>query len=159
ERRMYGTSPLSLDAPLPGDDNAVMGDLFSQEQGLGVLFGQSFSFEDEAVTSTSLDVGLAKLPPDNPRLCAALVSSSIDQLAASGRGARATRDRHLNPVRMALLAHRGDPVWDTSRAPCVIINRDMLPYIAPPLLLTQAQFGAQVGQSAPGLAIEYQRGF
>ena len=32
-------------------------------------------------------------------------------------------------------------------------------YIAPRLLLTEAQFCAQVGQSAPGVAIEYHRGF
>src|SRR5690606_28769199 len=40
ERQLYGRTPLSLDTPLAGDDHAVMGDLFSQEQGLSALFGQ-----------------------------------------------------------------------------------------------------------------------
>lgn len=109
ERQLYGRTPLSLDTPLAGDDHAVVGDLVSEEQGLGALFGQSFDVEDEALTNTSLDVGLAQLQPDDQHLCAALVGSSIDQLAASGHGARATLYRRLKDIRLTLLAHGVEP--------------------------------------------------
>lgn len=105
ERQLYGHSPLSLEAPLPGDDNAVVGDLFSQDQGLGALFGQTFDLEDEVVTSISLDVGLSELPAHDQHLCAALVTSTIDQLAATGHGARASLYRRLKDIRLTLLAY------------------------------------------------------
>src|SRR5690606_1963433 len=35
ERQLYGRTPLSLDTPFAGDDHAVVGDLVSEEQGLG----------------------------------------------------------------------------------------------------------------------------
>ena len=76
---------------------------------MGALFGQSFDVEDQAITNTSLDVGLAQLQPDDQHLCVALVSSSIDQLAASGHGARATLYRRLKDIRLTLLAHGVEP--------------------------------------------------
>jgi RNA polymerase sigma-70 factor (ECF subfamily) len=105
ERQIYGCSPLSLDASLAGDDNAVVGDLFSENQGLAALFGQTFDVEGEVATSTSLDIGLSGLAAEDQRLCAALVTSTIDQLAASGHGARASLYRRLKDIRMTLLAH------------------------------------------------------
>lgn len=105
ERQIYGRSPLSLDAPLAGDDNAVVGDLLSEDQGLGALFGQTFDVEGEVATSTSLDVGLSELPTPDQHLCAALVTSTIDQLAATGHGARASLYRRLKDIRLTLLAH------------------------------------------------------
>lgn len=105
ERQLYGHSPLSLDTPLAGDDNAVVGDLFSQDQGLGALFGQTFDVEDEVVTSISLDVGLSELPAHDQHLCAALVTSTIDQLTAAGHGARASLYRRLKDIRLTLLAY------------------------------------------------------
>lgn len=105
ERQLYGAVPQSLDAPLSGDDNAVVTDLFSQDQGLAALFGQTFDVESEVVASASLDVGLSELPATDQHLCAALLGSTIDQLAASGHGARASLYRRLKDIRMTLLAH------------------------------------------------------
>lgn len=105
ERQIYGNSPLSLDAPLAGDDNTVVGDLFSQDQGLGALFGQSFEVEDEIVANASLDAGLSGLAESDQHLCAALATSTIDQLAASGHGARASLYRRLKNIRLSLLAY------------------------------------------------------
>lgn len=105
ERQLYGPVPLSLESPLPGDDNVVVGDLFSQDQGLGALFGQSFNVQDEIVANASLDAGLSGLAESDQHLCAALATSTIDQLAASGHGARASLYRRLKNIRLSLLAY------------------------------------------------------
>lgn len=105
ERQLYGHAPLSLDTSLAGDDNAVLGDLFSQDQGLGALFGQTFEATDEILVSAGLDVGLSELSEDDQHLCAALVGSTIEQLAAAGHGARASLYRRLKDIRLTLLAH------------------------------------------------------
>ncbi len=109
ERQLYGPIPLSLDTPLAGDDSAVVGDLFSEDQGLGALFGQTFDVGGEVATSTSLDVGLSELPAPDQHLCAALVTSTIDQLAATGHGARASLYRRIKDIRLTLLAHGVEP--------------------------------------------------
>jgi RNA polymerase sigma-70 factor (ECF subfamily) len=105
EWHIFGRSPLSLDRPLSGDDSTVVGDLFSQDQGLGALFGQTFDPADEITARVSLDAGLSALDVPDQDLCAALVTSTIDQLATSGHGARASLYRRLKNVRLALLAH------------------------------------------------------
>lgn len=105
ERQTYGCSALSLDAPLAGDDNAVVGDLVSEDQGLGTLFGQTFDVERAVITSASLDAGLPELADDDQQFCAALVESTIDQLAARGHGARASLYRRLKDIRLTLHAY------------------------------------------------------
>jgi RNA polymerase sigma-70 factor (ECF subfamily) len=105
ERRLYDDSSLSLDVPLAGADNATVGDLVSEDQGLGALFGQTFDVEGEVITSATLDAGLSELADDDQRLCAALVESTINQLAARGHGARASLYRRLKDIRLTLHAY------------------------------------------------------
>jgi hypothetical protein len=109
ERQLYGRMPVSIDTPLAGNDGAVIADLIPESQGFGALFDQSFNVEDKIVASASLDVGLSGLAETDRRLCAALVTATIDQLAASGHGARASLYRRLKNIRMALLAHGVEP--------------------------------------------------
>lgn len=109
DRRLWGQHPVSLDAPVAGDDGVVFGDLIANDQTLGALFSEIAGLEHKVLTAASLDAGLAMLEPENQHLCIALVKSTVDQLAASGHGARATLYRRLKNIRMALLAYGVEP--------------------------------------------------
>jgi len=109
DRRLCGPHPVSLDAPVAGDEGVVFGDLIANDQTLGGLFSEIVGFEHKVLTSASLDTGLARLEPDNQHLCVGLAKFSIDQLAASGHGTRATLYRRLKNIRMALLAYGVEP--------------------------------------------------
>lgn len=105
DRQLCGQHPISLDAPVAGDDGVVFSDLIANDQTLGGLFSEPVDFEHKVLTAASLENGLARLEPENQHLCIALVRSSLDQLAASGHGSRATLYRRLKNIRMALLAY------------------------------------------------------
>lgn len=105
ERRLFGFSPISLDAPLPAGDGAVMGDLVGEDESLAALFGQSFDAIGEAERRMDVERALGKIEAHDGALCAALSQASIGQLAAQGRGARSSLYRRLGELRMAFLAH------------------------------------------------------
>jgi RNA polymerase sigma-70 factor (ECF subfamily) len=109
DRRLCGPHPVSLDAPVAGDDGIVFGDLIANDQSLGALFSDTVGLEHQVLAATSLDAALARLEPESQHLCIALIKSTVDQLAGSGHGARATLYRRLKEIRLALLAYGVEP--------------------------------------------------
>jgi len=105
EHRLVGFPPISLDAPLPAGDGAVMGDLIGEDESLAALFGQSFDAIGEAERRMDLERALGKIEARDGALCAALSQASVGQLAARGRGARSSLYRRIGELRMAFLAH------------------------------------------------------
>jgi RNA polymerase sigma-70 factor (ECF subfamily) len=92
-----------------GDDGIVFGDLIANDQSLGALFSDTVGLEHQVLAATSLDAALARLEPESQHLCIALIKSTVDQLAGSGHGARATLYRRLKEIRLALLAYGVEP--------------------------------------------------
>jgi len=105
ERRLFGFSPVSLDAPLPDGDGAVMGDLVSEAESLAAMFGQRFDAIGDAERRMDMERALGRIERHDGALCAALSQASVGQLAAQGSGARSSLYRRVKEVRMALLAH------------------------------------------------------
>ncbi len=101
ERLLYG---VSLDEPVAGADGASRGDLVTEGEGLAALHGQPSDSYAEVERRLDVERGLGGLGPDDGALCAALSHTTIDQLAAAGRGARSSLYRRVKEIRFALLA-------------------------------------------------------
>ncbi|MFN3946112.1 MAG: sigma factor [Allosphingosinicella sp.] len=104
ERRMYGSTPISLDEILPESDGLTRGDLVAEADGLSALFGQPV--DAFAAVEERLDVerGLGSLAPADGALCASLSRTTVDRLAASGHGARSSLYRRIKDIRLVLTA-------------------------------------------------------
>jgi RNA polymerase sigma-70 factor (ECF subfamily) len=105
ERAAFGAVPVSLDEEHPGRDGATRGALTAAEDGLSTWLGQPV--DAFAAVEQRLDVerGLGTLDPRDGALCAALAHTTIERLAARGRGSRSTLYRRLEDIRLALTAH------------------------------------------------------
>ncbi len=105
ERRLFGFSPVSLDAPLPDGDGAVIGDLVSENESLAALLGQPFDAIGDAERRIDIERALGRIERRDGALCAALSHTNIGQLTAQGHGARSSLYRRVKEVRMEFLAH------------------------------------------------------
>ncbi|GGO15901.1 hypothetical protein GCM10007972_24470 [Iodidimonas muriae] len=103
ERRLYGAVPVSLDEALPDGDGATRGDLIAEGDGLAAVLGQPADAFAEVERRLDVERGLGALAPDDGVLCAALSRTTIDQLAALGRGARSSLYRRVRDIRLTLL--------------------------------------------------------
>jgi RNA polymerase sigma-70 factor (ECF subfamily) len=104
-RRMFGANPISLDEPLPGFEGTTRGDFVSEDDGVAVLCGQSTDAFAAVERRIDLERRLAILSRKDGALCAALGQTTIEELAAAGRGARATLYRRVRDIRLALTAY------------------------------------------------------
>ncbi|GAB4119068.1 MAG: hypothetical protein Kow00104_01260 [Rhodothalassiaceae bacterium] len=104
ERRMYGAVPVSLDEILPGSDGATRGDRVAEDEGLAAVLGQPTDAFADVDRRLDVERGLGALGPDDGVLCAALSRTTIDRLAAQGRGARSSLYRRVRDIRLALIA-------------------------------------------------------
>lgn len=104
DRRLYGAIPVSLDEVLPDTDGQTRGDLIGENEGLAACLGQPT--DAFAAVDQRLDVerGLGALDRGQGALCAALSHSTVDTLAAQGRGARSSLYRSVKDIRLSMLA-------------------------------------------------------
>jgi len=105
EREAFGAVPVSLDEEQPGRDGATRGAIMAEEDGLSAWLGQPA--DAFAAVEQRLDVerGLGTLDPRDGALCAALAHTTVESLAAQGRGSRSGLYRRLKDIRLALMAH------------------------------------------------------
>lgn len=103
-RRLFGACPASLDEPMPGMPGTAQGDLIAEEDGYAAFFGQPTDAFAAAERRIDLERRLGILHQTDGTLCAALSRATIDELAASGCGARASLYRRLHDIRLALTA-------------------------------------------------------
>lgn len=110
------TVPWSLDAPIGGLDGATYRDILPASDGLGALFGQPFDAHAETERRLDLERGLGELNADDLAFCRAIADDGVARLNPKTHGARSTRYRRLDRVRLDLRAHGVRPGWDDSGA-------------------------------------------
>lgn len=104
ERILYGTVPISLDAPILCNPGVNRGDMIAEDRGLAALYGQSADSFILAEQRIDVARSLGALEAGDQTICAALAQSNIRNLAASGRGSRSSLYRQLKELRFALMA-------------------------------------------------------
>jgi RNA polymerase sigma-70 factor (ECF subfamily) len=104
ERRIFGPVPVSLDETIPDSDGLTRGDLVAEGEGLAAYFGQPVDAFAAAERRLDLERGLGSLDRDDGALSAALSQTTVDRLAANGRGARSSLYRRVRDIRLALAA-------------------------------------------------------
>ncbi|HXF88169.1 MAG TPA: sigma factor [Xanthobacteraceae bacterium] len=105
EREMVGPTPVSLDEGLPERDGVARGELIAEADGLSAWLGQPVDGFAAIEQRLAVERGLGTLDPRDGALCAALAHTTIERLAAQGRGSRSTLYRRLEDIRLALMAH------------------------------------------------------
>ncbi len=103
-RRLFGACPVSLDDPMPGIPGTARGGLIAEQDGYAAFFGQPADAFAPVERRIDLERRLGILPRKDGALCAALSLATIDELAESGRGARASLYRRLHDIRLGLTA-------------------------------------------------------
>lgn len=103
-RRLFGANPVSLDEPLPGFEGMTRGDLISDDDGFAALCGQRADAFAAVERRIDLERRLTILSRKDGALCAALSQATVEELAARGRGARASLYRRVREIRLALTA-------------------------------------------------------
>jgi hypothetical protein len=104
ERLLYGAVPVSLNETLPDSDGATRGDITSENDGLAAYFGQQVDGYADVERRIDVERGLATLSREEAALCAALSRTSVDRLATTTYGARASLYRRVKGLRLALTA-------------------------------------------------------
>lgn len=104
ERRIFGYVPVSIDETIPDSDGLTRGDLVAEDEGLAAYFGQPVDAFGAAERRLDLERGLGSLDPHDGALSAALSLTTLDRLAANGRGARSSLYRRVRSIRLALTA-------------------------------------------------------
>ena len=104
ERRLFGAVPISLDETIANTDGLTRGDLVSEEESLSHHLGQPVDVFAAAEHRIDVERGFGLLDQDDRALCAALSHTTVDRLAASGRGARSSLYRRVKDIRFALTA-------------------------------------------------------
>jgi len=104
ERRIVGPVPVSLDEIIPGSDGLTRGDLVAEDEGLAAYFGQPVDAFAAAERRLDLERGLGSLDRHDGAFSAALSQTTVDRLAANGRGARSSLYRRVRSIRLALTA-------------------------------------------------------
>lgn len=105
ERRRMGGVPLSLDAPLGDGSDATLADVIPEDAGLAAWCGQPVDGHALSERRMAVERALGALDRRDGALCAALSVLSPSELAAAGKGSRATLYRRIAGLRHALLAH------------------------------------------------------
>lgn len=105
EREAFGAVPVSLDEEQPGRDGGTRGELTAEEDGLSAWLGQPVDAFAEVEQRLDVERGLGTLDPRDGALCAALAHTTVESLAAQGRGSRSGLYRRLKEIRLALMAH------------------------------------------------------
>jgi RNA polymerase sigma-70 factor (ECF subfamily) len=105
ERRLFGAEPLSLDEVAEAAEGLTRGDLTLEADGLAAFFGQPVDRSAIAEQRIDAERVLGLIEPDDRSLCAALSHTTIDRLAASGRGSRASLYRRVKEIRFAFTAY------------------------------------------------------
>jgi len=105
ERAAFGAVPVSLDEEQPGRDGGTRGELTAEEDGLSAWLGQPVDAFAEVERRLDVERGLGLLDRRNGALCAALAHTTVESLAAQGRGSRSGLYRRLEEIRLALMAH------------------------------------------------------
>ena len=103
-RRLFGANPVSLDEPLPGFDGTTRGEIVADDDGFAALCGQRADAFAAVERRIDLERRLGVLPRTDGALCAALSQATVEELAARGRGARASLYRRVREIRLALTA-------------------------------------------------------
>jgi RNA polymerase sigma-70 factor (ECF subfamily) len=105
ERGIFGVDPLSLDEVVEAAEGLTRGDLTPEADGFSAFLGQPV--DAAAITEQRIDAerGLGLIGPDDRSLCAALSHKTIDRLAISGRGSRASLYRRVKEIRFAFTAY------------------------------------------------------
>jgi RNA polymerase sigma-70 factor (ECF subfamily) len=104
-RCLFGAYPISIDDPMPGLAGTTRGDLVAEHDGYAAWCGQPMDTFAAAERRIDLERRLAILSRKDGALCAALGQTTIEELAAAGRGARATLYRRVRDIRLALTAY------------------------------------------------------
>lgn len=103
-RRIFGTSPTSLDDPAPGSDGARLRAAISEDQGIWSYLGQPTDSFAEAERRIDVERALGALEHGDRNICAALSVQSVDRAASCGIGARSSLYRRVREIRLAMLA-------------------------------------------------------
>lgn len=104
-REAFGAVPVSLDEEQPGRDGVARGELIAEADGLSAWLGQRVDAFAAIERRLAVGRGLGLLDRRDGALCAALAHTTIERLAAQGRGSRSTLYRRLRDIRLALMAH------------------------------------------------------
>lgn len=104
ERRVFGMEPVSLDEMVEAAEGLTRGDLMLEAEGLSAFLGQPVDASITTERRIDAERGLGVLGPDDRSLCAALSHTTIDQLAISGRGSRASLYRRVKEIRFAFMS-------------------------------------------------------
>ncbi len=104
ERRLIVEAPVSMNDAIPGGDGLTFGDQIGEDRSLSALFGQPNDAFLAAEQRIDLERALRTLNPDEAALCTALSQTTVDRLAASGRGPRSSLYRRIREIRLTLAA-------------------------------------------------------
>jgi|SRR5579884_50316 len=105
EREAFGAVPVSLDEEEPGRDGGTRGELTAEEDGLSAWLGQPVDAFATVERRLDTERGLGALERRDGALCAALAHTTVESLAAQGRGSRSSLYRRLKDIRLVLMAH------------------------------------------------------
>ena len=104
ERALFGEAPISLDELLPGQEG-TRAQVVSEAEGYSAWLGQPTDKFQQVERRLAVASGVAALDEPDCRVCLALTSTTVEELAASGFAARSTLYRQLGRIRLDLLAN------------------------------------------------------
>ena len=104
ERRMFGFEPMSIDMPIKDGEADTLADTIVSDAGLGAVWGQAGDGATSSIVRLDIERCLGTLERQDARLCAALTTRSVDELATEGRGSRAGLYRRIRTLRGSILA-------------------------------------------------------
>jgi RNA polymerase sigma-70 factor (ECF subfamily) len=104
ERRMFGFEPMSIDMPIKDGEADTLADTIASDAGLGAVWGQAGDGATSSIVRLDIERCLGTLERQDARLCAALTTRSVDELAAEGHGSRAGLYRRIQTLRGSILA-------------------------------------------------------
>ena len=101
ERNVF--APVSLDDPLPGAEDATVGDTLAESCGYPAMMGQPSDRFAAVERRLDLDRALGTLRRSDLALCAMLVDHTPAELSQDGLGSRASLYRQLHELRLRLM--------------------------------------------------------
>lgn len=105
DRQRVGRPPVARAEPTPAESGQGRSDIFGEEQGFSALHGQAVDRFTPLEQRLDITRALAALDEPDRALCAALLHSSVSDLAAAGVGARRTLYRRLRRIELDLIAY------------------------------------------------------
>ena len=101
ERNVF--APVSLDDPLPGAEDATVGDTLAESCGYPAMMGQPSDRFAAVERRLDLDRALSRVLRSDLALCAQLVNRTPTELSQDGLGSRASLYRQLHELRLRLM--------------------------------------------------------